>query len=71
MATKKSKTRTQASTRPIPLVVRKLAVYLWGPGRPWLLACLMVAALAGAAVVLGLRLASIRYQLSLPTYRSH
>jgi uncharacterized membrane protein YeiH len=29
-----------------------------------------VAALAGAAVVLGLRLASIRYQLSLPTYKS-
>jgi uncharacterized membrane protein YeiH len=28
------------------------------------------AAAAGAAVVLGLRLAAIRYQLSLPTYKS-
>jgi uncharacterized membrane protein YeiH len=28
------------------------------------------AAAAGAAVVLGLRLAAIRYRLSLPTYKS-
>jgi hypothetical protein len=48
MATKKGKTKTKTPTRPIPRAVRKLAVYLWGPGRPWLLACLMVAALAGA-----------------------
>jgi hypothetical protein len=48
MATKKGKTKTKTPTRPIPRAVRKLVVYLWGPGRPWLLACMMVAALAGA-----------------------
>ena len=62
----------------VPLVMRPGTLYATASwlGALTLLGCLHLglgdaaAAAAGAAVVLGLRLASIRYQLSLPTYRS-
>jgi len=62
----------------VPLVMRPGTLYATASwlGALTLLGCMhlglgdAVAALAGAAVVLSLRLASIRYQLSLPTYKS-
>lgn len=46
MATKRGK--VTSPTVQLPMPVRKLAAFLWGPGRMWTLAVLMVAALAGA-----------------------
>ncbi|MDP2135928.1 MAG: trimeric intracellular cation channel family protein [Sulfuritalea sp.] len=62
----------------VPLVMRPGTLYATASwlGALTLLGCMQlglgdaVAALAGAAVVLCLRLASIRYQLSLPIYKS-
>lgn len=44
MATKKGKKKT--SNLRLPTVVRRLTSFLWGPGRPWMIAAAMVAALA-------------------------
>jgi hypothetical protein len=46
MATKRGKVASPTLRFPMP--VRKLVAFLWGPGRMWTLAILMVAALAGA-----------------------
>ena len=62
----------------VPLVMRPGTLYATASwlGALTLLGCLhfgsgdAAAAAAGAAVVLGLRLAAIRYRLSLPTYKS-
>jgi hypothetical protein len=46
MATKRGKSASPTLRLPIP--IRRLTAFLWGPGRMWTLAVLMVVALAGA-----------------------